>query len=122
MEAEIHVLLEIEADKSRTINTLEIQLRNSENHERGLHEKLQVLTDNFAALEEHIAIMKERLISTDMQNEQLENNLQSAHLQLTDKDAHVMSQKEMEVTLRRDLEVQQGREMRRQRQFEELLA
>lgn len=51
MESEIHVLLDIEAEKSRTINTLEIQLRNSENTEKSLHEKLSALTDNFASLE-----------------------------------------------------------------------
>jgi len=27
-----------------------------------------MLTDNFASLEEHISIMKERLISTDIRN------------------------------------------------------
>jgi len=37
MEAEIHVLLDIEAEKSRTINSLEVQLRNSESTERCLH-------------------------------------------------------------------------------------
>lgn len=68
MEEEIHVLLDIEAEKSKNINTTEIQLRNSEATERSLHEKLTVLTDNFANLEDHIAIMKERLISTDMRN------------------------------------------------------
>ena len=30
METEIHVLLDIEAEKSRNINTIELQLRNSE--------------------------------------------------------------------------------------------
>lgn len=68
MEEEIHVLLDIEAEKSKTINTTEIQFRNSEATERSLHEKLTVLTDNFANLENHIASMKERLISTDMRN------------------------------------------------------
>ena len=51
MEEEIHVLLDIEAEKSKNINTTEIQLRNSEATERSLHEKLTVLTDNFANLE-----------------------------------------------------------------------
>jgi len=37
MEEEIHVLLDIEADKSRTVNTLESQLRNAEADERSLH-------------------------------------------------------------------------------------
>jgi predicted nucleic acid-binding Zn-ribbon protein len=68
MEEEIHVLLDIEADKSRTVNTLESQLRNTEADERSLHDKLTVLTDNFANLEEHISIMKERLVSTDCRN------------------------------------------------------
>ena len=62
------MLLDIEAEKSRNINTIEIQCRNSDATERSLHEKLTMLTDNFANLEEHISIMKERLISTDIRN------------------------------------------------------
>jgi hypothetical protein len=30
MEGEIHILLDIEAEKSRAMNSLEVQLRNSE--------------------------------------------------------------------------------------------
>lgn len=50
METEIHVLLDIEAEKSRVINSLEVQLHNSENTERCLQEKLSMLTENFASL------------------------------------------------------------------------
>jgi hypothetical protein len=35
-----------------------------------LHDKLAVLTDNFAALEQHIAIVKERLLSADARNQE----------------------------------------------------
>lgn len=58
---EIHVLLDIEADKSRNINSLEVQLQNSEASERSLQEKLTGLTENFANLESHITLMKDRL-------------------------------------------------------------
>jgi predicted nucleic acid-binding Zn-ribbon protein len=61
MEMEIHVLLDIEADKSRNINSLEVQLQNSEASERSLQEKLTGLTENFANLESHITLMKDRL-------------------------------------------------------------
>jgi hypothetical protein len=37
MENEIHVLLDIEAEKSRNINSLEVQLKNSSSTERNLH-------------------------------------------------------------------------------------
>ena len=121
METEIYVLLDIEAEKSRTINSVEIQLRNSETNERSLHEKLDALTDNFGSLEEHIAIMKERLISTDVRNEELENALQHGQFQLSEKDNAMMSQKELEQHLRRELEVHQQREMHRDRQMEELI-
>lgn len=65
MQTEIHILLDIEAEKSRTISTLEIQLMNSENSERALEQKLAVLTDNFYTLEEHISVMKDRLSNAD---------------------------------------------------------
>ena len=58
-------MLDIEAEKSRTISTLEIQLINSENSERALEQKLAVLTDNFYTLEEHISVMKDRLSNAD---------------------------------------------------------
>ena len=71
MEEEIHVLLDIEAEKSKTINYLEAQLRSSENNEKSLNDKLVVLTDNFNALEDHITVMKEKLLSADTQNSNL---------------------------------------------------
>ena len=113
MESEIHVLLDIEAEKSRNLNALESQLRNSEATERTLHEKLGALTQNFANLEEHIAVMKDRLISTDYRNEQLTQQLQGAEMHLADKDAAVMQQKQLEARLRKDLETEQAREVRR---------
>ena len=36
METEIHILLDIEAEKSRTVSNLELQLHNSQNSERAL--------------------------------------------------------------------------------------
>ncbi len=71
MEEEIHVLLDTEAEKSKTINYLEAQLRSSENNEKSLNDKLVVLTDNFNALEDHITVMKEKLLSADTQNSNL---------------------------------------------------
>ena len=121
MESEIHVLLDIEAEKSRNLNALESQLRNSEATERTLHEKLGALTQNFANLEEHIAVMKDRLISTDYRNEQLTQQLQGAEMHLADKDAAVMQQKQLEARLRKDLETEQAREVRREKQIDELI-
>jgi predicted RNase H-like nuclease (RuvC/YqgF family) len=67
METEIHILLDIEAEKSRAISTLEFQLQNSESSEKNLKEKLSLLTENFLTLEEHITIMKDRLGKADFQ-------------------------------------------------------
>jgi predicted nucleic acid-binding Zn-ribbon protein len=63
MESEIRTLLDIEDEKSQTLTTLETQLRNSEENERRLMEKLTVLSENFSELENHIAVMKQKLIT-----------------------------------------------------------
>jgi chromosome segregation ATPase len=76
METEIHILLDIEAEKSRTISNLELQLHNSQSSERALEHKLAALTDNFLTLEEHIAVMKDRLGNADFRGEDLEQQLQ----------------------------------------------
>lgn len=44
--------------------------------------------------------MKERLISTDLRNEQLEKQLEGAEFHLAEKDNNVVLQKELEVKLR----------------------
>ena len=121
MEAEIHVLLDIEAEKSRSVNALEFQLRSSEATEKSLHDKLAVLTEDFASLEEHIAVLKERLISTDTSNERLDGSLRSAQFQLQERDSAAVAQKDLEVKLRKELEASQAREARRERQIEELI-
>jgi hypothetical protein len=75
MEMEIHVLLDIEAEKSRTINALEVQLCNTEASERSLQEKVVHLTENFADLEAHITLMKERLLESDQHALHLEKTV-----------------------------------------------
>jgi hypothetical protein len=65
--------------------------------------------------------MKDRLVSTDCRNDQLENQYKNAEVQLADFDRSVATQKDLEVKLRRDMEVQQEREVRRERQIEELI-
>ena len=115
------MLLDIEAEKSRNINSLEVQLRNSEAKERSLHEKIGMLTDNFGSLEEHISLMKERLISADLRNDQLEKQLEMAELKLADCDANVNELKEFEIRFRTDLERHQRREIRGERELNELI-
>ena len=66
--------------------------------------------------------MKERLVSTDCRNEQLEQHLNSAEHKLADRDHSVVIQKDLEVRLRKDLETEQKRQMRRQKQIQELIA
>ena len=61
--------------------------------------------------------MKERLVSTDCRNDQIEQQLKSAEYQLGERTHTAVAQKELEVKLRRDLEVQQDREVRRERQI-----
>lgn len=65
--------------------------------------------------------MKERLVSTDCTNDQIEQQLKSADYQLNERTHTVAAQKDLEGKLRRDLEVQQARELRRERQIEELI-
>ena len=71
------MLLDIEADKSRTIGSLDGQLGQTERSVASLNEKLALLTDNFNSLEEHISVMKERLLNAEMRGEDLDNQLSS---------------------------------------------
>ncbi len=50
MQAEIHILLDIEAEKCRTISNLEIELDESLNDEKSQEQKLTMLTENFLSL------------------------------------------------------------------------
>lgn len=50
MEAEIHILLDIEAEKCRAISNLEIELDESLNDEKSQEQKLTLLTENFLSL------------------------------------------------------------------------
>lgn len=71
------MLLDIEADKSRTIGALDGQLGQTERSVASLNEKLALLTENFNSLEEHISVMKERLLNAEMRGEDLDNQLSS---------------------------------------------
>jgi hypothetical protein len=51
MEAEIHLLLDIEAEKTGTVASYEAQIAQSEHSVANLHEKLNLLTSNFGALD-----------------------------------------------------------------------
>ena len=46
-------------------------MRASENNEKNLNDKLTLLTENFNALEDHISVMKEKLLNADAQNREL---------------------------------------------------
>jgi hypothetical protein len=59
------------------LNNLEIQLRNSEDNERRLVDKLTVLGENFAELEDHISVMKQKLLHADESNHMLTQKLNS---------------------------------------------
>jgi hypothetical protein len=78
MESEIRTLLDIEEEKSVTLASLEIQLRNSEENEQRLMEKLTVLSENFAELENHITVMKQKLINADENNHLTSEKLERA--------------------------------------------
>lgn len=121
MESEIRTLLDIEAEKSRTINSLEIQLRTSEDNERRLTDKLTVLTENFAELEDHIAIMKQKLLAADDDNHHLAQKLDRTEITLRDKENQIIEQSERESSLRIELEEHQKRETRREREVAELM-
>jgi uncharacterized membrane protein len=59
---------------------VEGHLLQTEGSVAALNEKLAMLTDNFGSLEEHIGVMKERLLNAEMRGEDLERQLQSTEL------------------------------------------
>lgn len=113
MEGEIHILLDIEAEKSRTISTLELQLTASENSERQLEQKLAMLTDNFLTLEQHIAVMKDRLANADFRGEELDQQLQRVEYIIAEKEQLILEQREREARLRQEIDAHKERESRR---------
>lgn len=122
MESEIRTLLDIESEKTRAIHSLEMQLTNSENNERRLTDKLNVLTDNFAELEDHIAIMKQKLLSADEDNHHLVQKLERCEMDLREKENLILEQSDRESQLRVEVEEHQKRESRREREVAELMA
>lgn len=42
-----------------------------------------MLTDNFTSLEDHITVMKERLLNAEMRGEEVDSLLQNTELQIT---------------------------------------
>ena len=58
------------------------QLRNSETNEKSLNDKLVLLTENFTALEDHISVMKEKLINADSHNRSMQESLQHTEIML----------------------------------------
>ena len=122
MESEIRTLLDIESEKTRTINSLEVQLTNSENNERRLTDKLNVLTENFAELEDHIAIMKQKLLAADDDNHHLASKLERTECDLREKENLILEQSDRESQLRVELDEHQKRESRREREVSELMA
>ena len=67
--------MDIEAEKAHTINSLETSLRNSEQNCQRLTDKLSVLNENFHELEKHIAIMKDKLLMAESDNDNLHHQL-----------------------------------------------
>lgn len=103
MESEIHILLDIEAEKSNTISSLEAQIATSENSERALEQKLAVLTDNFLTLEDHIAVMKDRLGAADFRGEEVDRQLQQLDYLIAEREQVILEQRERESRLRGEL-------------------
>lgn len=122
MEDEIHILLDIEADKSRHMQTLSLQLTHSEQSEQELKGKLELLTDNFAALEQHIALMRDRLGNADMRGEDVEKQLQHVEYQIADKEMLIAEQKDRQAQLREEIEAHKDRESRRLAEVAQLMA
>lgn len=86
MEGEIHVLLDIESEKSRTIAALEGHFQQTETSVTNLNGKLSLLTENFNALEEHISMMKDRTHNAELRREDLDRQLQSTEMGLSERD------------------------------------
>lgn len=54
-----------------------MQYQQSEESIANLNEKLGLLTNNFASLEEHISVMKDRLLNAETRGEELDKQLQA---------------------------------------------
>ena len=113
MEDEIHVLLDIQGEKTRTIGALDSQLQQTEGSVANLNDKLAMLTDNFTSLEEHISVMKERLLNAQMRGEDLERQLQSTELEISDRERLLHDQKEREIKLRDEIDAHRSRQAQR---------
>ena len=83
---------------------MEIRLHNSEDNERRLTDKLNVLSDNFNDLEDHISIMKSKLLAADEENHSLAGQLDHANFELKEKERQIIEQNDRENQLRIELE------------------
>lgn len=63
-----------------------------------------MLTDNFAELEDHIAIMKQKLLAADDDNHHLAQKLERTEISLRDKENIILEQSDRESQLRGELE------------------
>ena len=121
MEEEIHILLDIQAEKSRTINALESQFQQSEHSIGNLNEKLSMLTDNFSTLEEHISVMKERLLNAEARGEELERKLRDTQMQINEREQIFHEQKDREMRIRDEIESHKHRQTQRLSEIRQLI-
>ena len=78
-----------------------------------MNDKLILLTENFTALEDHIAVMKNKLISADAENKSLEDNINHQTVIIREKEAHLSELTNLEIELKKALQDSEERERRR---------
>jgi chromosome segregation ATPase len=110
MENEIHLILDIELEKSNDLSLLEDRLANSETSEKNLTQKLAQLTDNFLNLEGHISSMKDRLSKADLRGEELGKKIRSVEELIRSKEMLIAEQKDRLLSLREEIEAHKDRE------------
>ena len=98
------------------------QIASSEHSISNLHEKLSMLTNNFTSLDEHISVMKERLMNAEMRGEEVDRHLQDVETQIAQREGLLAEQKEREYRLRDEIEAHREREAQRAAEIKGLAA
>ena len=63
-----------------------------------------MLTDNFSTLEEHISVMKERLLNAEARGEELERQLRGTQIQINQREQLLHEQKDRQMRIRDEIE------------------
>lgn len=71
MEREIHLLLQVDCEKSALLSSLETRASIAESNEQHLHEKIKLLSEGLLKLEDNLTAVKEKLSGRDVEIREL---------------------------------------------------